>query len=279
MVGKVRNLAEAGFTHSLTPARHCTFGCTYCYVPTMRVRAGSSFRRLATLGAMDNHQAQRGRAAAARTSSRSDHLLLTAQRSVPARRSHGSPDARSPRSRRRQSAQGIRDPDPWSRDRSRHRFAARSRRTNRFACQFLGHSRFRQRPSNFRTRLRTDLGTLENRCGVAIGRNRNICCDRSDIALRSRGADRTGGSSRFRANRCGPIVADPFHVRAVKRAGATTRDAAIAICVRHGWNEWLDPMFQRSIIDRMAALANANGRKFGHGAAGFGLLACAGNIH
>jgi hypothetical protein len=95
-----------------------------------------------------------------------------------------------------------------------------------------------------------DPGTLENRCGVAIGRNRNICCDRSDIALRSRGADRTGGSGRFRANRCGPIVADPFHVRAVKRAGATTRDAA-----------------------------NANGRKFGHGAAGFGLLACAGNIH
>ncbi|MDX2266933.1 MAG: radical SAM protein [Bryobacter sp.] len=33
-------LREAGFTHSLTPARNCTFGCTYCYVPTMRVRAG-----------------------------------------------------------------------------------------------------------------------------------------------------------------------------------------------------------------------------------------------
>jgi DNA repair photolyase len=33
-------LAQAGFTHSLTPARNCTFGCTYCYVPTMRVQAG-----------------------------------------------------------------------------------------------------------------------------------------------------------------------------------------------------------------------------------------------
>src|SRR5580704_6982780 len=33
-------LAEAGFTHSLTPARNCVFGCTYCYVPTMRVQAG-----------------------------------------------------------------------------------------------------------------------------------------------------------------------------------------------------------------------------------------------
>src|SRR3982750_932443 len=33
-------IREAGFTHSLTPARNCTFGCTYCYVPTMRVQAG-----------------------------------------------------------------------------------------------------------------------------------------------------------------------------------------------------------------------------------------------
>lgn len=33
-------LAEAGFTHSLTPARNCTYGCSYCYVPTMRVQGG-----------------------------------------------------------------------------------------------------------------------------------------------------------------------------------------------------------------------------------------------
>jgi DNA repair photolyase len=76
----------------------------------------------------------------------------------------------------------------------------------------------------------------------------------------------------------GPIIADPFHVRAVKRSGATTRDAAIAICARHSWNEWLDPAFQRSILDRMAALAGEKGRKFGYGPAGFGLLTGAGNI-
>src|SRR5579871_798980 len=33
-------ISEAGFTHSLTPARNCTFGCSYCYVPTMRVHGG-----------------------------------------------------------------------------------------------------------------------------------------------------------------------------------------------------------------------------------------------
>lgn len=33
-------IAQAGFTHSLSPARNCTFNCTYCYVQTMRVQAG-----------------------------------------------------------------------------------------------------------------------------------------------------------------------------------------------------------------------------------------------
>lgn len=71
----------------------------------------------------------------------------------------------------------------------------------------------------------------------------------------------------------GPIVADPFHVRAVKRSGATTRAAAVAICERHGWSEWLDPAFQRDILDTMSRAAKAAGREFGHGPSGFGLLA------
>lgn len=33
-------IRQAGFTHSLTPARNCTFACTYCYVPTMRIYGG-----------------------------------------------------------------------------------------------------------------------------------------------------------------------------------------------------------------------------------------------
>ena len=35
-------IAQAGFTHSLTPARNCTFGCLYCYVPTLHHFGGLS---------------------------------------------------------------------------------------------------------------------------------------------------------------------------------------------------------------------------------------------
>ncbi len=69
-----------------------------------------------------------------------------------------------------------------------------------------------------------------------------------------------------------PIIADPFHVRAVKRSGATTRDAAIATCRRHGWEEWLDPEFQASVLETMETTASRAGRRFGHGSAGFGML-------
>jgi DNA repair photolyase len=70
-----------------------------------------------------------------------------------------------------------------------------------------------------------------------------------------------------------PIIADPFHVRSVKRSGATTREAAIAICRHHGWDRWLDPDFQQSVLRRMQTIAQDGGRVFGHGTKGFGLLA------
>lgn len=71
----------------------------------------------------------------------------------------------------------------------------------------------------------------------------------------------------------GPVIGDPLHVRAVKKSGATTRAAAVAICRRHGWSEWLDPAFQSGILARMERAASEGGRVFGHGPKGFGLLA------
>ena len=71
----------------------------------------------------------------------------------------------------------------------------------------------------------------------------------------------------------GPIVADPFHVRAAKPAGAQTREAAHAICRKYGWDDWLDPGFQTSVLQKMQAIAARRGRHFGWGPAGFSVLA------
>lgn len=71
----------------------------------------------------------------------------------------------------------------------------------------------------------------------------------------------------------GPIVADPLHIRATKRSGATTRHAAIAICERHGWMEWLEPGFQDRVLATMGQVAKEAGRCFGTGPTGFGMLA------
>ena len=72
---------------------------------------------------------------------------------------------------------------------------------------------------------------------------------------------------------CGsPVIADPLHVREVKKSGATTREPAIAICRHHGWQDWLNPEFQQAILMSMKAAAEAVGCEFGHGPAGFAML-------
>jgi DNA repair photolyase len=81
-------------------------------------------------------------------------------------------------------------------------------------------------------------------------------------ALVARAIEETGGA----------VVADPFHVREVKKSGATTRSAAVEICRRHGWEDWLDPVFQQSVLARMRRAADRAGRAFGSGPPGFALL-------
>ena len=70
----------------------------------------------------------------------------------------------------------------------------------------------------------------------------------------------------------GDIICDPFHVRAVKTSGATTREVALRVSSRYGYGEWHDPGFQAEIVDRLRARARLAGRKCESGVAGFRLL-------
>jgi len=69
------------------------------------------------------------------------------------------------------------------------------------------------------------------------------------------------------------LIGDPLHVRAVKRHGATTREAAWRISAVHGFNAWHDPAFQDEIVDRIQAVARATGFEFTTGPRGFAKLA------
>jgi hypothetical protein len=69
------------------------------------------------------------------------------------------------------------------------------------------------------------------------------------------------------------IIGDPFHVRAVKRCGATTRDAGVRISRVQGYAEWHDPDFQAAVVERMRLAAQTAGRRFGVGAGAFAWLA------
>lgn len=261
-------LAEAGFTHSLTPARNCTFGCTYCYVPTMRVQAG--------LRADDwNHWG-------VQTTFKSNAAELAARSLRPEQAIYCSPLT-----------------DPYQPAEATERLmpalleAVAAHPPRVFVIQTRGPLILR------------DLALLQAAAKkTTIRVSFSVTTDREDVrrifephcasieerwhaieTLQAAGIETSLAIApvlpsnpaavierAIHASK-GPIIADPLHVRAVKRSGATTRAAAISICDRHGWNDWLDPASQRDVLATMAAAAHSAGRAFGHGPSGFGLLA------
>jgi DNA repair photolyase len=72
------------------------------------------------------------------------------------------------------------------------------------------------------------------------------------------------------------IIGDPFHVRAVRKHGAVTRDAANRVSEKKGFLSWHDPQYTETVIQRMPASAAAAGRRFGVGPDAFGWLAADG---
>ncbi len=69
------------------------------------------------------------------------------------------------------------------------------------------------------------------------------------------------------------IIADPFHVRATKTSGATTREAGHRISQKRGYADWHEPAFQSKIVATMQSHAARAGRRFGTGPRAFAWLA------
>lgn len=68
------------------------------------------------------------------------------------------------------------------------------------------------------------------------------------------------------------LVMDPLHIRARKQQGATTWGRAVELCESRGWGCWLSFDFQNELTSRMCAVASQLGVSARIGAEGFGLL-------
>jgi DNA repair photolyase len=261
-------LVEAGFTHSLTPARNCTFGCSYCYVPSMRVYGGLKPDDWKRWG---QH-----------TTFKSNAPELLARELNARQRIYCSPlvDPYQPVEESEQMMPRILE-------------QVLARPPKIFVIQTRG------------TLILRDLGLLEElsrvtslRVSFSVTTNRDRVrrlfeprCASIGERLRTIERLRDAGIATFATLApilpCDPeelaemaleatgqdLIGDPLHVRAVKPRGATTRDAAFAISERHELSAWLEPEFQADVVARIGAVARRAGRRFATGPEGFGWLA------
>jgi DNA repair photolyase len=263
-------LAEAGFTHSLTPARNCVFGCSYCYVPTLRVQAGLRPEDWKHWG--ERTTFKRNAAALLECAVRESQIIYCSPLT----------DPYQPAEEQASLMPGLLDSI------ARHPPRALVIQT-RGSLILRDLDRLRLVATHTRLRVGFSVTTdredirrvFEPHCSPIEERWKTIAALRAagipatvtiapilpcdPEALAARAVRETEGNA--------PIIADPLHSRAVKRSGATTRDAAVSICARNGWEKWLAPAFQREVVARLEDAVTAAGRQFGHGPAGFGLLA------
>ncbi|HEX5228032.1 MAG TPA: radical SAM protein [Bryobacteraceae bacterium] len=265
-------IAEAGFTHSLTPARNCTFGCSYCYVPTMRIYGGLKQQDWAHWGAFTTYKSNAPELLRCelRRHSSNDQVIYC------------SPlvDPYQPAEETEQSMPPILD-----------ELIARPPKV--FVIQTRGPLIVRDIPKlkdlSQRTTLRVSFSVTTNR--EPVRRLYEPHCATIDCRLKAIRELRHAGIAVFATLApilpCDPeqlaamaldatdqdVIGDSLHIRAVKPRGATTREAAFAISARHGFSEWLAPEFQSDVIVRIGSVVRGAGRRFAAGTEGFGWLA------
>lgn len=261
-------IAEAGFTHSLSPARNCTFACTYCYVPTMGIYGGlkpadwQNWGRFTTFKTNAPELLEK--------SLRADQIIYCSPLVDPYQPAEADEClmprlldaviARPPRVFVIQTRGPLilRDLEKLQTLRSLTRLRVSfSITTDRDDVRRLYEPLCAPIPERIRVvrRLReAGIATYATLAPLLPSNPEALI----DMALEATDRD---------------IVADPFHVRAVKTSGATTREAALRISRMRAYIQWHEPEFQSEIVERMHNRAARAGRRFGTGTRAFGWLA------
>ncbi len=261
-------IADAGFTHSLTPARNCLFGCTYCYVPTLRVFAGLKPADWQRWGRHTTHK--------------SNAAALLSRQLAPSQVIYCSPlvDPYQPSERQVRAMPGILR-------------ALCDKPPKAFVLQTRGVLVLRDlellRDLGRRTRLRVSFSVTTDR--EDIRRLYEPHCDPISARVRAiRELAESGVAVHCTLAPvlpCDPVrladfalgctersvIADPLHVRSTKPRGATTRPEALRISLAQGFEKWHDPSVQGEIVAAIRARVEQSGRAFGVGVEGFRMLA------
>lgn len=260
-------IAQAGFTHSLTPSRNCTFGCTYCYVPTMGIYGGLKPEDWQRWGQFTTIKTNAP--ALLRRSLRPYQIIYCSPLVDPYQPAESQACAMPP------ILEALIDSPP-----------------SIFAIQTRGPLILRDIPLlqnlSKRTRLRVSFSVTTDRDDICR-LYEPLCASIPERfatidALRSAGietwvtlapilpCDPESLIAAAIAHSNRSIVADPLHSRATKSHGATTRDAGLRISAHHGFEQWHDPTFQEDIVRRMSDAAASAGRAFGTGPQAFSWL-------
>ena len=260
-------IKRAGFTHSLTPARNCTYGCSYCYVPTMRLQGGLKREDWLRWG---HH-----------TTYKSNAAELLDRQLRPSQIIYCSPmvDPYQPTeheiSQMPEILEILCEHPPAV-------FVLQTRGTLVLRDMYLLRKlaeRTRFRISFSLTTDRDDIRkiyephceTIQERVEAMHQLTSNgfavhctlapiLPCNPvhlADLALSSTSQD---------------VIADPLHQRITKPHGATTRPEALKISDVHATRQWHQPEFQRQVLETICTRIKSAGRCFGVGEDGFRML-------
>ena len=261
-------LREAGFTHSLTPARNCTYACTYCYVPTMGLYGGLTPEDVSKWG---HFTTLKSNAAELVAQSRNDQRVVYCSPLV---------DPYQPAERERPQMPAILS-------------ALLARPPRVLVIQTRGPLILRdlewlRKLANVTT-LRISFSITTDRDEVR--RRYEPRCESNEIRLRTVRTLRAGGLEVYATLApllpCDPerlaewalaasrrdLIGDPLHVRAAKPRGATTREIAFRIAKHYGDEAWFEPEFQLEVAAKIRNVAALSGFEFATGPPGFSRLA------
>ncbi len=261
-------LKEAGFTHSLSPARNCTYGCTYCYVPTMGIYGGLRPEDWERWGQF--------------TTLKANAAELTKRGLRPDQAIYCSPlvDAYQPSERGHPVMPGIlaavaASPPAVFVLQTRAPLIVRDTELLRKIAQItklrISFSITTDR-EDVRRRYEPRCEPVEERlAAIRVLREAGLEVYATLAPLLPCDPERLARSAIDASGR--DLIGDPLHVRGAKPHGATTRAAAFQIAQHGRETEWFETDFQEQIIRRIEGAAKEAGHEFTTGPRGFGKLA------